>query len=110
MRAGGDGRIFEVFSTQGKKHLVASRVRWDERQRLKVAQEERARRNVQEADDEVDYKWTAACEGIAKNVLKYLEDSEIMEVSTRELIEGASPVSRTNRALKIVRIARQAGK
>ena len=49
------GRIFEIFNTkEEREHLVVSKVRWDERQRLKVAQGERARRNVQEAGDEVD--------------------------------------------------------
>ena len=46
--------IFDTFTTKKTEHLVANSVQWDERQRLKVAQEERARRNVQEADDEVN--------------------------------------------------------
>ena len=80
MRAGG--------AAEEKRALgCASKVRWDERQRLKVAQEERANRNVQEAVHEVDHNWTAACEGIAMKMLKYLEDSEVMKVSTRELKE-----------------------
>ena len=55
--------IFGIFtSTEKSEHLVASRVRWDERQMLKVAQEESASRDVQEVDDEVDHNWTAACE------------------------------------------------
>ena len=38
------GRTLEIFnSTEESEHLVASKVRWDERQRLKVAQEARAR-------------------------------------------------------------------
>ena len=42
------GRISETFNSKEKsKHLVASKVRWDERQRLKAAQTERARRDVQ---------------------------------------------------------------
>ena len=94
MRAGGTAGFLKSSVRREKSTWLRAKCDGTERQRLKVAQDERARRNVQEADDEVDYKWTAACEGIAKNVLKYLEDSEIMEVSTRELIEGASPVSR----------------
>ena len=41
----------------------------------------------QEVDDEVDQNWTAACELTAKRMLKYLEDSEVLKVSTRELKE-----------------------
>ena len=33
-----ESRIFEIFSTKEKsEHLVASKVRWDERQRQRVA-------------------------------------------------------------------------
>ena len=69
----------------GPSSLVASKVRWDERQRQRVAQEERARRNVQNADDEGNLCWTEACEGIAKKMLQYTEDVEVTKVSTREL-------------------------
>ena len=68
-------------------------MRWDERQKLKAAQEESARRDVQEVDGEVDQNWAAACEWIATNMLKYLEDSEVLKVSTREF-SGTRPVSR----------------
>ena len=44
-----------------------------------MAQEERSRRDVQEVDDEADQNWTAACEWIAKKMLKYLEDSEVLK-------------------------------
>ena len=82
------GRIFEIFNTKKKsEHLVASKVRWDERQKLKMAQEERARQDVQEVDDELDHHWAAACEGTARKMLKYLEDSQVMKVSARELKE-----------------------
>ena len=71
------GRIFEIFSSKEKsKHLVASKVRWDERQRLKAMQEEKARRDVQEVDDEVDQNWATAYEWTARKMLKYLEGSE----------------------------------
>ena len=86
--------------------LGCSKVRWDERQKLKVAQEERARRNVQEADDEVDNNWTAACEGIAEKMLKYLDESEVMKVSTRELKEQV--LSPDESSVNRVHIARQA--
>ena len=62
--------MFEIFSSKGQsEHFVASKVRWDERQRLKVMQEEKARRNLQEVDDEVDQNWTAAKEWTAKKML-----------------------------------------
>ena len=87
------GRTFEIFNSKEKsEHLVAGKVRWDERQRLKAVHEERARWDVPEVDDEVDHYWTAACEWIAKTMLKYLEDSEVLKVGTRT--EGTSPVSR----------------
>ena len=71
------GRIFEIFSSKEKsKHSVASKVRWDERQRLKAMQEEKARRDVQEVDDEVDRNWATAYEWTARKMLKYLEGGE----------------------------------
>ena len=82
------GKILEIFNSKDKsEHLVASKVRWDWRQRPKVAQEEKARGDVQEVDDKVDQTWTAACEWTAKKMLKYLEDCEAMKVSTGELKE-----------------------
>ena len=52
-------RIFEIFNTQEKsEHSAASKVRWDERQRLKMAQEERVRGSATEADDGDDFCWT----------------------------------------------------
>ena len=81
-------------------------MRWDERQKLKAAQEESARRDVQEVDDEVDQNWAAACEWIATNMLKYLEDSEVLKVSTREFKEHV--LSPDEWSVRKVRIARQA--
>ena len=67
------GRIFEIFSAKEKsEHFVTSKVRRDERQTPKAVQEEKARRDVQEVDDEVDQNWTAACEWTAKKMMKYL--------------------------------------
>ena len=57
------GRISEIFSSKGQsEHVAASRVRWDERQRLMATQEEKARRNMQEVDNEINQNWTAAGE------------------------------------------------
>ena len=40
-------KIFEIFSWKGQSEfVVASRARWDERQRVLVTQEEESRRNV----------------------------------------------------------------
>ena len=101
------GRTFEIFCSKEKiEHLVASKVRWDERQRLKAVQEERTRKDVQEVDDEVDQIWTPDCECVAKKMLKYLEDSEVLKVSTRELKEQALSPDETS--VSVVRIARQA--
>ena len=80
------GRTFEIFSSKGQsEQLAASRVRWDERQRLMATQEEEARRNVQEVDNQ--NWWTAVYQLIAKEMLKYLEDSEALKLSIRELKE-----------------------
>ena len=82
------GRIFEIFKAKEKASSeLQSTVRWDERKKIWVEQEDRARRNVQDADDEDDHYCTEACEWIAKNMLKYLEDREVTKVSTRELKE-----------------------
>ena len=77
------GRIFEILNSKEKsEHLAASKVRWDERHRPKAVQEDRASRDVQEVDDGVDQNWTAGREWIAKIMLKFLEDSEALKVST----------------------------
>ena len=45
----GGRKIFEVSNVKGRgEHLVASKVRWDEGQRLKMPQDERVRRECQE--------------------------------------------------------------
>ena len=100
-------RIFKIFSTEEKsEHFVASKVRWDEGQRQRVALEEKTRRNVQDADDEDDHCWTETCEGIAKRMSKCSEDSEVTKVSTSELKEQV--LSPSESSVKIVRIAGQA--
>ena len=85
MRAGG---AVECSNSSIRKKrvstLLQAKVRLDERQKLKVAQEERARRDVQEVDDEVEHTWTAAYEWIAKKMLKYLEEKRSHEKSARE--------------------------
>ena len=51
------------------------------------AQEERSQRSVQDENDTGDFCWTAACEGIARRMLKFLEDSEVAKVKIREFEE-----------------------
>ena len=86
--------------------MAASRVRRDERQRIMATQEEGARRKVQEVDNEVNQNWTAVDRMIARKMLKYLEDSEALKVSTRELKEQV--LSPNEPSVNIVRVARQA--
>ena len=79
---------------------------WDERQSLRVAKEEEARRNVQEVDDEINQNWTAVHQLTAKKMLRYLEDSESLNVSTRELKDQV--LSPDGSSVNIERTARQA--
>ena len=81
------GRIFEIFSSKGQG-------------------EEEARRNVQEVDNEVNQNWTPVHQTIAKRMLKYLEDSEGLKVSTRELKEQVLFPKKSS--VSMVRIARLA--
>ena len=67
----GYARIFEIFSSKGQSEfLVASRVRWDERHRALVTQEEESRRKAQEVDHEVNQNWTAVYQSIAWTKVK----------------------------------------
>ena len=78
------GRIFEIFSSKGQsEHLVASKVRWDERQRLKAMQEEKARRDVQEVDDEVGQNLDSGLRMDCKENVEVLgEQRSALKVST----------------------------
>ena len=99
-------RIFEIFSSEEHgEHLAATRGRWDERQWLMVTQEEKARRNVQEVDDEMNQNWTAVYQWTEKNMLRYLEDSESLKVSTGDLKEQVR--SPDESSVNTERIARQ---
>ena len=67
------GRISDIFSSKGlSEFLVASRVRWDERQRVLVTQEEESRWKAQEVDYEVNHNWTAVDQSVARRMLSYL--------------------------------------
>ena len=58
-------RIFEIFTSKGQgESLVASGVRWDERQRVLVTQEEESRGKAQEVGCGVNQSWAAVCQGI----------------------------------------------
>ena len=61
---------------------------------------------MQEFDDDVDQNWTAACEWIAKKMLSYSEDSEVLKVGTRELKEHV--LSPDESSVRKVHIGRQA--
>ena len=71
-----------------------------------MTQEEESRRKAQDVDNEVNQKWTAVYQTIAKKMLKYLDDGEALKVSTRELKEQV--LSSTEPSVNRVRIARQA--
>ena len=102
-------RIFLMSSTKEKsEHFGASKVRWDERKRQMVAQaqEQRSQRSVQDDNDKSDLYWTEACEGIARRMVKCLEDSEVAKVSKRELEQQV--LSPNESRINIVHVARQA--
>ena len=61
---------------------------------------------MQEVDDEINQNWTAVYQWTAKKMLRYLEDSESLKVSTGELKEQV--LSPDESSVSIVRIARQA--
>ena len=79
--------IFEIFSTSGSDHLVASRNRWVKYQEQKNAQQERLQRRARKDGDKGDFCWTEAGDRLVRRMLKNLEDSEGTNVGTRELEE-----------------------
>ena len=85
-------------SSGQSEHWAASRVRWDERQRLMATQEEEARRNVQEVDNEVNQNWTAVYQTIAKIMFEVLGGQRSLE-SKHQRIEGTCSVSKMSQAL-----------
>ena len=98
---------FEVFNVTGRgEHVVASKVRWDEGQRLKMSQVERMRRECLEFEEEECRGWAAADGDTAKRILKFLEDSENLKVSTREQREQVLFPEESGSS--IIQIARQA--
>ena len=78
-------------------------MRWAECQRVLVTQEEESRRKAQEVDYEVNQNWTP--NGYKKNV-SYLDESEALKASTKELKEQVLSPNESN--VSIVRSARQA--
>ena len=71
-----------------------------------VTQEEEARRNVQAVEDQINQNWMSVHQWRAKKMLRYLEDSESLKVSTGELEEQV--LSPDGSSMNIERIARQA--
>ena len=43
------------------------------------------RRKIQEVDWGVGHGWVAVCQAVAKRVLDYLDNSEVLKMNTREL-------------------------
>ena len=72
---------------EGSEHLVASKRRWDDWQRQRKAQEEKAWKESPRHEEEDKRKRFAAFEEAAKEMLKYLEDSEELKVGLSELKE-----------------------
>ena len=54
-------------------------------ERLMVTEDEESRTKAQEVDNEANQKWTVVYQTIAKTMLKYLDESEALKVSTKEL-------------------------
>ena len=71
-----------------------------------VTQEEESRRKAQEIDYEVNQYWKAVDQSIAREMLSYLDKSEALQVSTKELKEQV--LSPNEPSGNIERIARQA--
>ena len=87
-------------------HPVASKWRWDDCQRQRKPQEEKAWKESQSAEVGDRRKWLAAHEDVAKRMLKYVEDSEDLKVSLRESKEQLE--SPEEAGISIMQIAKQA--
>ena len=99
--------IFEAFSVKEKgEHLVASKWRWDDCQRQRKPQEEKAWKESHGLDDEDKRKWFAAYEDLAKKMMKFLEDREHLKVGLRELKEHLETPEAAG--ISIMQIAKQA--
>ena len=72
----------------------------------RVAQQERSQRSVQEDNDKGGLCWTEAREGIARRMLKHLEDSGIRKSAQDNWEEQV--LSPNEPRINTVRIARQA--
>ena len=78
----------EIFSVKEEgEHLVASKWRWDDCQRERKSQEEKAWKESQGLEEEDKRKWCAAHEDAARKMLKYPEDNEDLKVGLSEVKE-----------------------
>ena len=68
------GRVPETREVPGSETSVSGGLP------LAQAQEERSQRSAQDCFDQGELCWTAACEGIGRRLLMYLEDSEVAKV------------------------------
>ena len=78
MRQGKAGQFLKFFSVKEKgEHPVASKLRWDECQRRRKPQEEKAWKESRGLEEEDMRKWFAAFADAAKKMLK---DSKVLFV------------------------------
>ena len=81
-------KISEIFSSKGpSEFLVVSRARWDQHQRVLVTQEEESRRKAQEVGCGGNQSWAAVYQSMTRRMLRYLDNSEALKVSTKEMKE-----------------------
>ena len=85
--------------------MVVSRARWDEYQRMLVTQEEESRRRAQEVDCGDNQSWAAVYQSIARRMLSYLDNSEALKASAKELKEQV--LSPNEPCVDMERIVRQ---
>ena len=88
------------------EHLVASKWRWDDRQRQRKSQEEQAWKENQGLEEEDERKWCAAFGTAARKMLKYLEDNEDLKAGLSELKEQLETLEEAG--FSIMQIAKQA--
>ena len=92
--------------TEKGEHPVATKWRWDDCQRQRKSQEEKAWKESHGLEEEDKRKWCAAYEDAAKNMVKYLQDNEDVNVGLSELKEQLETLEEA--CISIMQIAKQA--
>ena len=87
------------------EHLVASKWRWDDWQRQRKLQEEKAWKESRGIEEEYKRKRHAAFEDAARRMLKFLEDTEDLKVGFSELKEQLETPEETG--ISIMQISEQ---